>query len=101
MDYTYRVQRIACRGGRTLLVVLDLGFGLPKQHEFLLLGVSADDEPVLRGVMAGGIGLSEEIVLRSIKRSDGEYYADVSYLLEDRWYNLSRDVLRRKKEVTS
>lgn len=99
MDYTYRVRRVSCRGGRTVLAVVDLGFGLPKQHEFLLLGISENDEQSLRSVVGGSVKSSDEVVLRSIKRADGVYYADITYLWEGAWCNLSREILRTRKEV--
>lgn len=99
MNYTYPVQSVSSIHGRRMLVVVDLGFGLPKQQEFLLAGVTDSDESTIKDIADNEVRFSERVFLRSFKRADNSYYADITYFAHGVWYNLSKETLRGREEV--
>lgn len=89
-DHVYPCRFIDILPNGFVLLELDLGFGLRNTRPFrlhldgVLLYDSAWD------AIPSWLSQADAIMVKSISPSPGQFYADISFKAEDRWYNLLR-----------
>jgi hypothetical protein len=87
-DYVYEAEFIDILPNGFILLDLDLGFGIRNKRPFKLyleklwLYDSAWD------AIPSWLSKAEKIMVKSISPDPGQFYADISFQKEGKWYNL-------------
>lgn len=87
-DYVYEAKFVDVLPNGFVLLDLDLGFGIRNNRPFKLHLEKLWLYDHAWDAIASWLSEADKIMLKSISPAPGQFYADISFQRDNKWYNL-------------